>query len=207
MELTMQVQSCVYFLVFLKPTLKRCDRNRYPYNKYQGKLRSSGTGKERIFSTSVSNALIPARGRGSYTEALCTTHSVGGLLERWRGSYTEALCTTVQRLRTGRCIVRLLEHHYPECITCDVTLCILSLLCRQCRCFIECYQSHIPNLFMMASETPRVYDMFGCKFTPGIEKCCYSFRKTRSSQIYGFKSAGDQMVSTSTQLECADGVL
>ena len=29
----------------------------------------------------------------------------------------------------------------------------------------------------MASETPRIYAMFGCKFTPGLEKCYHSFAK------------------------------
>ena len=29
----------------------------------------------------------------------------------------------------------------------------------------------------MASETPRIYAMFGCRFTPGVEKCCHSFSK------------------------------
>ena len=32
-------------------------------------------------------------------------------------------------------------------------------------------------------------------------------QKTRSSQIHGFKSAGDQMVSTLIQLECAVCIL
>ena len=29
----------------------------------------------------------------------------------------------------------------------------------------------------MASETPRIYAMFGWKFTLGVEKCCHSFPK------------------------------
>ena len=33
------------------------------------------------------------------------------------------------------------------------------------------------NYLMMASETPRIYAMFGCKFTRGVEKCCHSFAK------------------------------
>ena len=31
------------------------------------------------------------------------------------------------------------------------------------------------NYLMMASEIPRIYAMFGCKFTPGVEKCYHSF--------------------------------
>ena len=68
------------------------------------------------------------------------------------------------RLRTGRCIVWLLEHHYPECMACDGTLRILSL---QCWCFVACYRSHI-TIFLMSFGTPRVYAMFGCNFTPGV---------------------------------------
>ena len=30
------------------------------------------------------------------------------------------------------------------------------------------------NYLMMASETPRIYAMFRCKFTPGVEKCYHS---------------------------------
>ena len=33
------------------------------------------------------------------------------------------------------------------------------------------------NYLMMASETPRIYAMFGCKFTPGVEKWYDSFVK------------------------------
>ena len=54
------------------------------------------------------------------------------------------------------------------------------------------------------------------KMLPLISKKCYhSFpnnatthsQKTRSSQIYSFKSAGDQMVSTPIQPECAVCIL
>ena len=31
------------------------------------------------------------------------------------------------------------------------------------------------NYLMIASETPRIYAMFGCKLTPGVEKCYHSF--------------------------------
>ena len=72
-----------------------------------------------------------------------------------------AFPTKVYRLRRGRCMARLLEH-YPEYIACDVTPCILSLLCW---CFIECYQSHVP-FFVMASQTPRVCALFWRKFAP-----------------------------------------
>ena len=33
------------------------------------------------------------------------------------------------------------------------------------------------NYLMMASETPRVSAMFGCKFIPGVKKCYHSFPK------------------------------
>ena len=33
------------------------------------------------------------------------------------------------------------------------------------------------NYLMMASETPRICEMFGCKFIPGAKKCYYSFPK------------------------------
>ena len=33
------------------------------------------------------------------------------------------------------------------------------------------------NYLMMASETLRIYAMFGCKFTPRVEKCYHSFAK------------------------------
>ena len=33
------------------------------------------------------------------------------------------------------------------------------------------------NYLMMASETPRIYAMFGCKFIPGVKKCYHSFPK------------------------------
>ena len=35
----------------------------------------------------------------------------------------------------------------------------------------------ILQFFVMASETPWIYAMFGCKFTPGVEKCNHSFPK------------------------------
>ena len=33
------------------------------------------------------------------------------------------------------------------------------------------------NYLKMASETPSIYAMFGCKFTPGVEKRYHSFAK------------------------------
>ena len=40
------------------------------------------------------------------------------------------------------------------------------------------------NYLMMASETPWIYAMFGCKFTPGVEKCYHSFLKRRDPHKY-----------------------
>ena len=59
----------------------------------------------------------------------------------------------------------------------------------------------------MASETPRKYAMFGCKFTPEVEKCYNSFPKDVILTNIWLKSAGNQMVSTPIQLECAVCIL
>ena len=67
----------------------------------------------------------------------------------------------------------LLEHHCPECIACDVTMCIH----RCCDGALLSVIGLILHLFVMASETQRVYAMFWCKFTPGVEKCYHSFPK------------------------------
>ena len=52
--------------------------------------------------------------------------------------------------------------------------------CTFCRCCVVLYSvisvSYL-NYLMMASETPRIYAMFGCKFRPGVEKCYHSFAK------------------------------
>ena len=37
---------------------------------------------------------------------------------------------------------------------------------------------------LMASETPRIYAMFGCKFTPGVEKMLPLIRKRRDPHKY-----------------------
>ena len=65
-----------------------------------------------------------------------------------------------------------MEHHYPECVACDVTICLR-------RCCADALLSVIGRIFsfFMTSETPRIYSMFGCKFIPGVEKCCHSFSK------------------------------
>ena len=56
-----------------------------------------------------------------------------------------------------------MEHHYPECIACDVTMCIRC--CSAGALVIECYRSNIQFFLVMASETPKIYAMFGYKFT------------------------------------------
>ena len=66
-----------------------------------------------------------------------------------------------------------MELHYPQCIACDFIMYILSLLCVLYSVVSVSYF----NYLMMASETPRIYAMFGCKFTPGFEKCYHSFAK------------------------------
>ena len=60
----------------------------------------------------------------------------------------------------------------------------------------------------MASETPRVCAMFGCKFIPGVKKCYHSFPKDAIlKNIHVLKSAREQMVSTPIQLEYAVFIL
>ena len=78
------------------------------------------------------------------------------------------------------------------------------------RCCVGALLSVISPLFyffVKAFETPRAYAMFGCKFTPGVENATTHSQKTRFLQLYGFKSAADQMMPTIIQLECAVCIL
>ena len=99
--------------------------------------------------------------------------------------------------------VRLLEHHCPECIACDVTLRIL--LC--CAGSLLSVIGRILHFFVLASEARMVYAMFGCKFTPGVKHSITHSQMPRFFEVYIFKSAEDQMVSTPIQLEYAVCIL
>ena len=71
--------------------------------------------------------------------------------------------------------------HYPQCIAWDV---IMYILPRLSWCFYSVISVSYFNYLMMASETPRIYAMFWCKFTPGVEKMLPLIRKRRDPHKY-----------------------
>ena len=96
-----------------------------------------------------------------------------------------------------------MEHHYTECIACDVTVCIRC----SCPCALLSVIGHIFHFFVMASVTTRIYAMLGVNLHLELKNATTHSQKTGSSQIYGLKRARDQMVSTPIQLECAVFIL
>ena len=91
-----------------------------------------------------------------------------------------------------------MEHHYPERKSVTSS--------QRGWCFVECHMSHI-HFFVMASETPRIYAMFGVYLHLELKNATTHSEKTGSLQIYGFKRAGDHIVSILIQLEYAVCIL
>ena len=82
-----------------------------------------------------------------------------------------------------------------------------SLLFNLCWCSIECYRSHIPFFLWWLLKHRGYMPCLGVNSHLKLKNALTHSQKTRSSQIYGLQSGGDQMVSTPIQLEGTASIL